>query len=73
MWYKVGICLWTGWIVLWDGAFPCGTYPNINIVWQWLIGELDDEVSKVMEGGQYLIMSSGQHDYIDKMMTDARA
>ena len=44
-----------------------------------LIDELNDEVGKVVladggynGGGQYFIMPSGQHDYVDKMMTDTR-
>ena len=24
------------------GGFPCGSYPNLSTVWQWLIDELDD-------------------------------
>ena len=47
---------------------------------QWLIDELNDEVVEVVladggynDGGQYFIMPSGQHNYVDKMMTDARA
>ena len=63
-----GYGLQTGWIVWWNGTFPCGTltYPDINIVWQWLIDKLDDEVSEVVlvyggysDGGQYFIMPSG--------------
>ena len=53
-----------------EWAFPCGTYPDINIEQKWLIYKLDDEVSKVVpaDGGyndrrQYFIMPSGQHDY----------
>ena len=34
VWYKVGICLQTGWIVWWNGVFPCGNYPDLCIVWQ---------------------------------------
>ena len=77
--YEVGICLQTGWIVWWNGAFPCGSYPDLDIVWQWLIDKLDDEVGKAVladggynNGWQYFIMPSGQNDYMDKMMMDAR-
>ena len=79
VWYEVGICLHTGWIVWWNGMFPCGTYPDINIAWQWLIYGLDEDIHEVvlmdggyMGGGQHFIMPGGQHDYINKMMTDAR-
>ena len=47
-------------------AFRCGSYPDLNIVWQWLIDEWDDKVGEVVlvNGGyndrqQYLIMPSG--------------
>ena len=59
--YKVGICLQTGWIVWWNGV-----YPDLNIVRQWLIHELNDEIEKVVladggynDGGEYFMTPSG--------------
>ena len=55
-----------GWIVWWNGAFPCGAYPDLNIARQWLIHELDDEIQEVVlpdggynDGGEYFVMPSG--------------
>ena len=77
--YEVRICLQTGWIVWWNGILPCRMYPDINIAQQWLIYELDKDIHEVVladggykDGGQHFITSGGQHDYILKMMTDAR-
>ena len=75
IWCEVGICLQTGWIVWWNGAFPCGSYPDLNITWQWLIDEFDNDIGKSApfnDRGQYFIMPSRQNDYIDKMMTVVR-
>ena len=44
VWYEVGICFQTGRIVWWNGAFPCGADPDLNIMRQWLIHKLDDEI-----------------------------
>ena len=66
MWYEVGICLQMGWIVWWNGAFPCESYPDLNMVQQWLVDELDDDIGEVVladgsynDRGQYFIMPSG--------------
>ena len=76
--YEVGVCLRTGWIVWWNGAFPCGSWPDINIARDGLIDELDDSIQEMVlaDGGyrddyQYFITPSGRNDYIDKMMADA--
>ena len=72
--YEVGIHMQTGWIVWWNGAFPCGTYPDINRVQQWLIYKLDEDISKVVlvdggynNGGQYFIMPSEDDDRCKSM------
>ena len=72
------LVIWVDCLVEW--GYICGTYPGINIAQQCLIYELDEDIGKVVladggynDGGQYFIIPSGSHDYIDKMMTDARA
>ena len=47
---------------------------------QWLIYELDEDIHEVIlahggykDGGEYFIMPSGQNDFVDKMVADARA
>ena len=64
--YEVGICLQAGGIVWWNGAFPCGGYPDLNIVRQWLIHELDDYIEEVVlvdggynDGSEYFLMLCG--------------
>ena len=66
MQYEVGICLQMGWIVWLNGTFPCGSHTDIKKAWQWLIGELDDKTSEVVQadggyidGAQYFITPSG--------------
>ena len=76
---KMGICLQTGWIVWWNGTFPCGACPDLNIAWQWLSYKLDEEIQEVVladggykDGGEYFVIPSEQNDGIDKMMVDVR-
>ena len=63
---KVNTKILSGWIVWWSSTFPCGAYPDLNIVRQWLINKLDDEMQEVMladggynDIGEYFIMPSG--------------
>ena len=55
-----------GWIVRWNGVFPCGSYPDLNIAWQCLVDQLDDNIGEEVLAnggyngrGRYLIMPSG--------------
>ena len=61
--YAVGICWQTGCTAWWNGSFPCGGYPDLNIARQWLIHELDDDIEEVVlvdggynDGGEYFAM-----------------
>ena len=76
--YEVGICLRTGWIVCWNGASPCGSYPDINVARDFLVYELGEWEMVSADGacsdnGQYFITPTGRNGYVDKMMADARA
>ena len=78
MGYEVEICLRTGWIVWWNGAYLCGSYPDINVARDFLIYELEEGEMVLADGGysddaQYFITPTARNDYVDKMMTDARA
>ena len=55
-----------GWIVWWNGAFPCVSYADVNIVQQWLIYELDEDIQEVVlanggynNGGHFFTTPSG--------------
>ena len=76
--YEVGICLKTGWIVWWNGAFPCGAWPDLRIARDWLVQELLPNEKVIADGGYndsgcYFVTPTGRNDYQDKMMADARA
>ena len=56
-----------------------GSYPDMNIAWEWLIYELDKNICEVVQAnggyndrGQYFIIPSRWNYYVDKMMADVR-
>ena len=48
--YEVVICLRTGWIVWWNGAYPCGSYPDINVVRDFFMYELEEGEMVLADG-----------------------
>ena len=62
----------------WNGAFPCGAWPDLQIARDWLVQELLPNEKVIADGGYndsgcYFVTPTGGNDYQDKMMADARA
>ena len=77
--YEVGIAIQTGWIVWINGPYPCGAFPDLRIVREALIYELDDGEYFIADGGysgdggNHCITPTGYHEYSDRQISAVRA
>lgn len=76
--YEVGVAIQNGWIVWVNGPFPCGDFPDLRIVRESLIYELEEDEYYIADGGygdggNYSMTPTGRHDFSDRQMATVRA
>jgi DDE superfamily endonuclease len=76
--YEIAICINTGWIVWYNGPFPCGGCPDIEIarvgICHYLLpGEKILADKGYRDGGQYFITPDGRNGLLPRMRSLCRA
>ena len=77
LWYEVGVCIQTGWIVWINGPFPAGFWPDINIARDGVCRALaPDEMfladSTYSDGHGWAVTPTGEENHDEWMKGKAR-